>query len=292
MSSTKDQYLREICQHVDNIFVRHRLKKELADHFDDALKDQKGPINEAQERVKTEMGNPEEIGYSANSNHKSFIIIVKEYYKRGLVIITVIFLLAMALTIYRLNERLTQTEAQVSVLTSKTNQIETTTNNYIASIANVYRDIALLQDKIKNLLIDSTFKEKYWLPGIYCCDSSNNYYDETKKITIITPDRIPLRFEIKGELPSYIKFIEIDDSIGFFFEENETVQPILSYRIYSKSAVLGMFTRYGPNPYLNMYDLGNGFVVLKTFRIDSILDEEQSIRADSFLSKVTIKFIK
>lgn len=286
-TNSKENYIKNVLSHVDNLFVRRRLERELSDHYDDSLffEDQSNP-QEAGKRVEENMGDPETIGFEVNNQHKSILKTIRKNLQPIMIGILTLLLIGMSSTIYLLVNRVVAVEKEVRSLNNDVTSLSFTDKVRATSINDVNQNIIDIKASIDQLNLYVI--PKYYMTGILCCDNEIFHYDSATDTTIITPTKTPLRITVKGKIPSYIKLDDSTRGFSITFDKDNQVQYLFGYGIYSKAAVnelRGM--NYG------VYDLKDGFVVVKTMDMSWILEGAYDQLANEFLSrKWTVTLVK
>lgn len=291
MSSIKKDYIHDVTTHINNPFLRRRLKKELEAHFEDALALEKNSNEETQERIKVEMGNPEEIAEIANEGKPSMMNFFRKYFMGGLLSVMVLVIVGLSLCINVLFDRLHDNETYLKSLDRK-----------IALLEKEDLRLDVLQEQISkvsrgvDMVYDLTeFTHHSEGPGTLATVILNpiNTTSPDEDVTAIIPSGIPYVLTFKGKLPSDMVVRENFGELTFWIKTSGGEELICRLKLYSGNTVTKMRSMISDSIVMSQgdSDLGNGFYLLKTvydLTPSSKMTQEQFDRADAYLNVRTM----
>jgi hypothetical protein len=291
MSSIKKDYIHEATTHINNPFLKRRLKKELEAHFEDALALEINTSDEAQQRIKEELGDPLEIAEIANEGKPSLMDFFKKYIKGGLISVLVLVIIGLALCINVLFDRLDENEAYLKSLDRK-----------IALLEKEDLRLDVLQEQILkvsrgvDMVYDLTVFTHYEagqgnLAKVILNPSNTTSPDED--VTAIIPSGLPYVFTYLGKLPSDMVVRENFGELTFWMKTSGGEELVCRLKLYSGNTVSKMRSFNNDSVVISEgdADLGNGFYLLKTvydLTPSSKMTQEQFDRAKAYLNMRTM----
>jgi hypothetical protein len=292
MSSIKKDYIHDITTHINNPFLRRRLKKELEAHFEDALALENSSNEETEERIKVEMGDPEEIAEIANEGNPSMMSLFRKTYKFGLISVLVIIIVALSLGINSLFDRLNENEAYLKSLDRKIAYLEKENLRLDVleeQIAKVSRGVDMVYDLTE-------FTHHGEGPGtlatVMLLDPLNTTSPD-EVVTGIYPSGIPYILNFSGKIPSDMVVRENFGELTFWVKTNNGEELICRYKLYSGNTIGQMRSMINGSVVLNELDadLDNGLYLLRTFYAltpSSKMTQDQFTQAETFIKRQTL----
>ncbi|NTW96409.1 MAG: hypothetical protein HGB31_07330 [Erysipelotrichaceae bacterium] len=292
MSSIKKDYIHDVTTHINNPFLRRRLKKELEAHFEDALALEKNSNEETQERIKVEMGDPEEIAEIANDGKPSLMFYFKKYFKGSLITVLVLIIGGLSLCINLLFDRLNENEAYLKSLDRK-----------IALLEKEDLRLDVLQEQISkvsrgvDMVYDLTELSHHGegpgtLASVMLLDSLNTTSPD-EDVTGIYPTGIPYILHFSGKLPSDMVVRENFGELTFWVKTSGGEELICRYKLYSGNTIGQMRGWINGSVVLTEYDadLDNGLYLLRTIYAltpSSKMTQDQFTQAENFIKRQTL----
>lgn len=276
----KDQYLNDVIMNIDNILIRKRLRKELSDHYDDSFTEEvRINPDEAGRMVRENMGDPRIIINEVNQNDSSLLVRIFKHRHSILISMLIVALLSLGFVVHAQNQRQSQTDLLIKSLQNQINFLTARVDQHDLRFTDMKTRLDVIDESLQ--LIRDYSGMKYTVPGMYCCDNDYHIYNSSTNRTIITPPNMPLKIIIEGEIPNYVKLFISKDSFAIVYDNGDTNQILFSWVLVSHIAALESISSTS-----NIYDLGNGFAVVRTFELSWILEGEDDELANQFISHV------
>lgn len=290
-SSAKDNYIRDVISRIDNLFVKNRMKKELAAHFDDVLASMPPSDPLSLDKVIQEMGDPKEIADSANQGNPSLSYYLRTTFKQTRVAILLMLVCLMSVGLFMLNDRLSQAQTRIDHL-----------SNQIDNLGNKVKQIDTLRTQLSQL--ENGNELTYLLAQKYNQDAdlfrpissiTVNYTLPTGSIrnTSLRPLSVPVYIQILDKIPNSIRIEENFGAVRFVYQTDKgstvfyTVELKTQYQLRS----LRGFNAEGElRLSATDIDLNNGMVIIKTAATleDSGLNEGQVNEIYDFIRIMSI----
>lgn len=291
-SSTKDDYIRSVLSQVDNYRIRKRLKQELEAHFDDALEQFSVDSQDAIDKVKAELGSPEEIAQQANNGHPSILKFFKTNFNQGLIGFLILTMGIMSVGMLMMVQRLNKTEAALTQL-----------NYEIISLNNQVKTVDDLKTRLDEMTQEMTSAQAlmFELTG----SAFGSHGSQTVSvmfnppyvtslgidISVIEPTDIPIRISILGAMPSSIVVLQDYGVLTLSIKNGTQMKEFMRFELMSASQLRGLRSSNASGIILTDLDLdlNNGFYIVKTLAtpvdLSGLTDTQHQIIED-FLASI------
>lgn len=291
-SSAKDNYIRDVISRIDNLFVKNRMKKELAAHFDDVLASMPPSDPLSLDKVIQEMGDPKEIADSANQGNPSLSYYLRTTFKQTRVAILLMLVCLMSVGLFMLNDRLSQAQTRIDHLS---NQIDNL-GNKVKQIDTLRTQLAQLENgnEMTFLLAQNYNQATDLFRPINASYIDYSTPTDQMGTTTLRPLSLPVYIHVFRRVPDSIRIEENFGIIRFVYQTDKssivfcTVELKTTYQLRTLRGFYGV----GELRLISSdIDLNNGLFIVETAAVldDTGLTDVQVNEIHQFLRFMSVR---